>query len=67
MDWSLPGRLFSLPPTSEGRVSLGWALPVVDDNSGVSESRRDIVDVRGRFWPTDDLGRVADLGGAVCF
>ena len=49
MDWSLPGRLFSLPPTSDGRVGFGWALPVVEDNSGVSESLRVIVDARGRF------------------
>lgn len=68
MDWSLPGRSFSLPPIREGRV--GWALPVEAESSGVpSESRREtVVDARGRFWPAVDLGRVADLGGAAaCF
>ena len=68
MDWSLPGRLFSLPPTREGRVDFeGAALPVVLLNSGVSDSRRDVVEALGRFWPRVDLGRVADLGGAGCF
>lgn len=74
MDWSLPGRLFSLPPTREGRTGWGggWAFPVEAESSGVptSESRREVaVDARGRFWPAVDLGRVADFWGAAaaCF
>ena len=69
MELSLSGR-FSLPPTREGRTALD-ALPEVVVSSGVSEFLRlvpAVVDVRGRFWPAVDLGRVADLGaGAVDF
>ena len=69
MELSLPGR-FSLPPTKEGRTALD-ALPEVVVSSGVSELLRlvaTVVDVRGRFWPTVDLGNVADFGaGAVDF
>ena len=68
MELSLPGR-FSLPPTREGRTALD-ALPEVVVSSGVSEFLRLVaaVDVRGRFWPAVDFGRVADFGvGAVDF
>ena len=67
MDWSLPGRLFSFPPTREGRVGLVWALPVELVSSGVSDLRRVVVDGRGRFWPAVDLGCLAALGAAACF
>ena len=66
MEPSLPGR-FSLPPVREGRVALA-ALPLVVESSGVSEFFRlgaAIVDVRGRFWPACDFGRVADLGAGA--
>ena len=69
MELSLLGR-FSLPPTREGRTAFD-ALPEEVVNSGVSEFLRlvaAVVDVRGRFWPAVDLGRVADFGaGAVDF
>lgn len=48
-------------------MGFGWTLPVELLSSGVSESLRVIVEVRGRFCPMVDLGRVADLGGAACF
>ena len=66
MSPSLLGR-FSLPPTNEGRLGLAW-LPVEGASSGASEFFRleaAVVDVRGRFCPAVDLGRVADFGGAA--
>ena len=50
IDLSLPGR-FSLPPTNGGRAGFA-ALPVVVDNSGLSEFLRliaAVVDIRGCF------------------